>query len=127
MAAVVLKEQREEVVSVFFNPEGKISKSDPICSFKGNAYEPNLFLDSRNNEIYFTCTVENGGVANSDFDIKSGFHVVVLTKRDGLGAHASNTETPETKNFVGYTRKRLARTRGYYNGILDRLACMATI
>ena len=95
-------------------------KTEGICSFKGNAYEPNIFLDSKRNEFFFACTVENGGIANSDFTLRSGLHMLVITKRTASGAHAANTETAATKNFVGYTNKTHARTAGYYNEHLDR-------
>ena len=95
-------------------------KSDSICSFKGNAYEPNIFVDSKRKEFYFTCTIQRGGVSNADFNLRSGVNMLVLTKRNGTGAHASNTETSETKNFVGYTSNTFAKTTGYYNERTDR-------
>ena len=120
MGAVVLEGTRKEVVGVFADPKGKFLKADSICSFKGNAYEPNIFFDSKRDEIFFTCTVENEGIAFADFDLKSSVHTVVLTKRDSNGEHAANTEKKETKNFVGYTNNTLARTTGYYNELTDR-------
>lgn len=120
MGAVVLEGTRKEVMGLFVDSKGKVLKADSICSFKGNAYEPNIFFDSKRNEFFFTCTVENGGVANADFNLKSGVHMVVLTKRDSVGEHASNTEKAETKNFVGYTNNTLAKTTGYYNELTDR-------
>ena len=107
-------------MSLFFDRGGKVFKTEGICSFKGNAYEPNIFFDSKRNEFVFSCTVENGVVAKSDFTLRSGLHMVVITKRTARGAHAANTETAATKNFVGYTNKTYARTAGYYNEHLDR-------
>lgn len=121
VGAVVIEGGKKEVVSLFFDRGGRVSKTEGICSFKGNAYEPNIFLDSRRNEFFFACTVENGGVANSDFTLRSGLHMLVITKRTASGAHAANTKTASTKNFVGYTNKTHARTAGYYNAHLDRL------
>ena len=120
MGAVILNAGRKEVVSLFMDSTGKILKSEGICSFKGNAYEPKIFFDSKRNEFFFACTVESGGVADADFNLQSGLHMVVITKRDANGAHASNTKSTGTKNFVGYTNKTLARTSGYYNEHLDR-------
>ena len=120
VGAVVIEGGKKEVVSLFFDRGGRVSKTEGICSFKGNAYEPNIFLDSRRNEFFFACTVENGGVANSDFALRSGLHMLVITKRTASGAHAANTKTASTKNFVGYTNKTHARTAGYYNAHLDR-------
>lgn len=111
---------RKEVIGLFVDARGKILKADSVCSFKGNAYEPNIFTDSKRNEFFFTCTVQGGGVANADFNLRPGLNMVVLTKRDAKGAHASNTETAETKNFVGYTNNTLAKTSGYYNERTDR-------
>lgn len=120
MGAVILEETHKEVTGLFVDSKGKVLKADSICTFKGNAYEPNIFVDSKRDEFFFTCTVENGGIANADFDLKSGVHMVVLTKRDSNGEHASNTEKAETKNFVGYTNNSLAKTTGYYNKLTDR-------
>ena len=120
VGAVIVDGGRKEVASVFFDWAGKVSKTDMICSFKGNAYEPNIFFDSKRNEFFFACTVENGGIANSDFTLRSGLHMLVITKRTAHGAHAANTKTASTKNFVGYTNKTHARTAGYYNAHLDR-------
>ena len=105
-------------MSLFFDRGGKVFKTDRICSFKGN--EPNIFFDSKRNEFVFACTVENGVVAKSDFTLQSGLPMVVITKRTARGAHAANTGTAATKNFVGYTNKTYARTAGYYNEHLDR-------
>ncbi|XP_022788297.1 uncharacterized protein LOC111328184 [Stylophora pistillata] len=121
VGAVVLAHTRKEVIGLFVDARGKILKADSVCSFKGNAYEPNIFTDSKRNEFFFTCTVQGGGVANADFNLRPGLNMVVLTKRDAKGAHASNTETAETKNFVGYTNNTLAKTSGYYNERTDRL------
>ncbi|XP_020600643.1 uncharacterized protein LOC110039834 [Orbicella faveolata] len=121
VGAVILEETRKEVTGLFVDSKGKVLKVDSICSFKGDAYEPNIFFDSKRDEFFFTCTVENGGIANADFELKSGVHMVVLTKRDSNGEHASNTEKAETKNFVGYTNNTLAKTTGYYNELTDRL------
>ena len=107
-------------MSLFFDRAGKVFKTEGICSFKGNAYEPNIFFDSKRNEFVFACTVENGVVAKSDFTLQSGLPMVVITKRTARGAHAANTGTAATKNFVGYTNKTYARTAGYYNEHLDR-------
>ena len=120
VGAVILDGGRKEVASVFFDRGGKVSQTDSICSFKGNAYEPNIFFDSKRNEFFFACTVENGGIAKTDFTLRSGLHMLVITKRTAHGAHAANTETAATKNFVGYTNKTHARTAGYYNAHLDR-------
>ena len=116
MVAAVVEETRKEVIGLFVDSKGKVLKVDPICKFKGDAYEPNIFVDSKRNEFVFTCTVEKGGITN----LRPGFNVVVLTKRDTNGEHASNTEKAETKNFVGYTSNSLAKTNGYYNELTDR-------
>ena len=120
VAAVVVDGGHKEVAGVFVTPAGKVLKAEAICDFKGNAYEPNIFFDSKRNEFYFTCTVESGGVADADFNLQSGLHMIVLTKRNATGGHASNTDSASTKNFVGYTNKTLARTSGYYNEFTDR-------
>ena len=120
MVAAVVEETRKEVIGLFVDSKGKVLKVDPICSFKGDAYEPNIFFDSKRDEFVFTCTVEKGGIADADFDLQSGVYIVVLTKRDSYGEHASNTEKAETKNFVGYTNNSLAKTNGYYNELTDR-------
>ena len=120
MGAVVLEETRKEVIGLFVDSKGKVLKADSICKFKGDTYEPNIFFDSKRDEFFFTCTVENGGIANADFNLQSGVYIVVLTKRDSVGEHASNTEKAETKNFVGYTNNSLAKTNGYYNELTDR-------
>ena len=118
MGAVVVEETRKEVIGLFVDSKGKVLKGDSICNFKGDAYEPNIFFDSKRDEFVFTCTVENGGIA--DADLQSGVNIVVLTKRDSNGEHASNTEKAEIKNFVGYTNNSLAKTNGYYNELTDR-------
>jgi len=119
-AAVVVNGGRKEVAGVFIDSRGKVLKAELIFSFKGNAYEPNIFFDSKRNEFYFTCTVESGGIAKADFNLQSGLNTIVLTKKSATGGHASNTDTAKTKNFVGYTNKMLARTSGYYNKLIDR-------
>ena len=119
MAAVVVDGGRKEVAGVFVDPAGKVLKTETICDFKGNAQEPNIFFDSKRNDFYFTCTVESGSIANADFNLQSGLHMIVLTKKNATGGHASNTDS-NTKNFVGYTNKTLARTSGYYNEFTDR-------
>ena len=111
---------RKEVIGLFVDTRGKVLKSDPVCSFRGNAYEPNIFVDSKRSEFYFTCTVQGGGVSSADFNLRPGLNMVVLTKRDANGVHASNTETADTKNFVGYTNNTHAKTSGYYNERTDR-------
>ena len=116
----MLEENRKEVTGLFLDSKGKLVKGDSVCSFKGDAYEPNIFFDSKRDEFIFTCTVESGGIADADFNLKAGVHMVVLTKRDSNGEHASNTEKKETKNFVGYTNNTLAKTTGYYNEQTDR-------
>lgn len=121
VGAVVLSHSRKEVIGLFADARGKVLKSDPVCSFRGNAHEPNIFVDSKRNEFYFTCTVQGGGVSNADFNLRPGLNMVVLTKRDANGVHASNTETADTKNFVGYTNNTHAKTSGYYNERTDRL------
>lgn len=108
------------MIGLFADARGKVLKSDPVCSFRGNAHEPNIFVDSKRNEFYFTCTVQGGGVSNADFNLRPGLNMVVLTKRDANGVHASNTETADTKNFVGYTNNTHAKTSGYYNERTDR-------
>ena len=120
MAAVVMHGGRKEVAGIFVDLRGKVLKAEAICNFKGSAYEPNIFVDTKRNEFYFTCTVESGGISNADFNLRSGFYTIVLTKRNAFGEHASNTETTKTKNFVGYTNKTFARTGGYYNELTDR-------
>ena len=115
-----MEESRKEVASLFVDSKGKVLKAETICSFKGSAFEPNIFFDSKRNEFFFACTVESGGVANADFNLRSDVYSVVLTKRDGNGQHASNTETTATKNFVGYTNNTFAKTTGYYNELTDR-------
>ena len=73
MGAVVLEENRKQVVGVFVDPKGKFLKSDSICSFKGNAYEPNIFFDSKRDEIFFTCTVEDREIPFAgDYDVVIG-------------------------------------------------------
>ena len=116
----MVAEPRKGVVGVFVDSKGKVLKTAEICSFKGDAYEPNIFFDSKRSEFYFSCTVSSGGVADADFNLRSGLHMVVLTKKDANGAHASNTESADTKNFLGYTNKTLSRTSGYYNEHIDR-------
>ena len=116
MVAAVVEETRKEVIGLFADSKGKVLKGDSICKFKRDAYEPNIFFDSKRNEFVFTCTVEKGGITN----LQSGFNTVVLTKRDSNGEHASNTEKAETRNFVGYTNNSLAKTNGYYNELTDR-------
>lgn len=120
VGAVVVEESRKEVAGLFIDTGGKVLKAEEICDFKGSAYEPNIFFDSKRNEFFFTCTVGSGSVVNADFNLRSGLHMVVLTKRDAHGAHASNTESADTKNFVGYTNNTLAKTTGYYNEHTDR-------
>jgi len=120
VGAVVLEETRKEVIGLFVDSKGNVLKGDSVCRFKGNAFEPNIFFDSKRDEFFFTCTVENGGIAKADFNLKAGAHMVVLTKRDSNGEHASNTEKKETKNLVGYTNNTLAKTTGYYNEQTDR-------
>ena len=120
VGAVVIEESRKEVIGLFVDSKGKVVKHDGICSFKGSSYEPNIFFDSKRNEFYFTCTVASEGVAQSDFNLRPGMHMVVLTKRTSAGEHASNTETADTKNFVGYTNRTLAKTTGYYNKLTDK-------
>lgn len=121
VGAVVVDGGRKEVVGLFVDKKGKVLKALPICNFKGDAFEPNVFIDSKRNESYFTCTVSSGGIANADFKLKSGLTIIVATKKDAHGEHASNTKTADTKNFIGYTNKTLARTSGYYDELADRL------
>ncbi|XP_078373114.1 uncharacterized protein LOC144656754 isoform X1 [Oculina patagonica] len=124
VASVVFAEDvevRKEVVGVFFDFKGKVQYTDAVCHFiKGDGYEPNLFYDSMRKEIYFTCTVESRGVRTLHLDLRSGLHLLVIDKRNASGAHASNLD-PSQLNFIGYTNKTFARTRGYYNELLDRL------
>ena len=121
MGAIELLEKgRKEVAGFFLDSKGTFLKGESMFSFKGDAYEPNIFFDSKRDEFIFTCTVESGGIADADFNLKAGVHMVVLTKRDSNGEHASNTEKKETKNFVGYTNNTLAKTTGYYNEQTDR-------
>lgn len=120
IGAAVMESGRTEVVGLFVGQTGKVLKAESVCSFKGNAYEPNIFFDSKRKDFYFTCTVENGGIANADFNLQSGLQMLALTKRNAFGEHASNTKTAATKNFVGYTNKTMARTSGYYNEATDR-------
>ena len=120
MAAVVIHGARTEVAGIFADLRGKVLKAQTICSFKGDAYEPNIFVDTKRDEFYFTCTIQSGGIANADFNLQSGLYMIVLTKKNAFGEHATNTETAETKNFVGYTNKTFGRTSGYYNELTDR-------
>ena len=120
MGAAVVEETRKEVIGLFVDFNGNVLKGDSVCRFKGNATEPNIFFDSKRDEFFFSCTVEKGGIAKADFNLKAGLHMVVLTKRDSNGEHASNTEKKETKNLVGYTNNTLAKTTGYYNEQTDR-------
>ena len=46
--------------------------------------------------------------------------MVVLTKRNGIGEHSSNTAAADTKKLVGYTNNTFAKTSGYYNKLSDR-------
>ena len=113
-------QMRKEVVGVFLDFKGKVQYSDAVCHFiKGDGYEPNLFYDSKRKEIYFTCTVESRGVRTLHLDLTAGLHLLVIDKRNATGAHASNLDSSQL-NFIGYTNKTFARTRGYYNKILDR-------
>ena len=121
MAAVVVSGvTRKEVTGLFLDSKGKVLKWDPVCGAEKDAYEPNIFFDSKRDEFYFTCTVEKGGVTKADFNLKEGVNYLIFTKLDSNGEHASNTEKKETKNFVGYTNNTLAKTTGYYNEQTDR-------
>ena len=111
-ATVVLSQPRKEVAALFLSSLGKLSSAQNICSFRTDAYAPNLWWDSKREEIYFTCQIER--------HIFAGQYVVVLTKKNATGAHAANTPTQRTKNVVGYTDKQNAHIQGYYNPRLDR-------
>ena len=119
VAALVVARPRKEVFGVFLDTTGQFKQVESICSYKRDAYEPRLFLDDKRNEIFFTCTVERAG-ANADFQVAPDSYLIVMTKKTATGAHAANTPTPQTKLFVGYTKKQYAQTQGYYNGVIDR-------
>lgn len=121
MGTSVIDGARKEVAALFVGFNGNVLKSEPVCNFKGDAYEPNIFFDSKRKEFYFTCTVARGGIADADFTLRSGLTIIVSTKKDANGNHAANTVTGATKNFIGYTNKTLAKTTGYYNELTDRL------
>ena len=123
MGAAVIDGGRKEVVALFVGFNGNVLKSEPVCNFKGDAFEPNIFFDSKRKEFYFTCTVTSGGIADADFTLRSGLTMIVSTKKNAYGAHAANTVTGATKNFIGYTNKTHAKTSGYYNELTDRLVC----
>lgn len=121
VGASVIDGGRKEVAALFVDLNGNVLKTELVCSFKGDASEPNIFFDSKRKEFYFTCTVARGGIADADFTLRSGLTMIVSTKKDAKGNHAANTVTGATKNFIGYTNKRLAKTTGYYNELTDRL------
>lgn len=118
MAAAVIESDTKQIVDVFLDFKGKVQSAKVLFSYKRNSFEPNIFLDSKTNEFYFTCTVESGGAPSAD--LKSGLHMILLTKLNGTGAHASNTNSRSTMNLVGYTNNTLAKTSGYYNEHTDR-------
>lgn len=109
----------KQVVDAFLDVRGNIQRGEVLFSFKKSAYEPKIFLDSKRNEFYFTCTVESGGIEHAD--LKTGFQMIFLTKLDSKGAQPSNTgTTKKAMSFVGYTNNTLAKTSGYYNEHTDR-------
>ena len=120
MGAIELLEKgRKEVAGFFLDSKGTFLRGESMFSFKGDAYEPNIFFDSKRDEFYFTCTAETEGITDTDINLKAGVRMVALTKRDRNGEHASNLEK-KNNNFVGYTNNTLAKTTGYYNEQTDR-------
>ena len=107
--------------ALFLNSVGKVSSFQSVCSFRTDAYAPNLWWDSKREEIYFTCQIaRQAAVGVSDFALEPGQYLVVATKKNATGYHAANTPKRSTLHLVGYTDKQHANIQGYYNPRLDR-------
>ncbi|XP_031563420.1 uncharacterized protein LOC116298966 isoform X2 [Actinia tenebrosa] len=120
VASVVVTKPKKDVIGLFLDKNGKVAKVGQVCSFRYDAYEHNLFHDSKRDEFYFTCTIENKGtIANPQLETRP--FMVLMTKMDAFGVHASNTPSSGTKTLIGYSNKRHTRHEGYYNQKTDRL------
>ncbi|XP_048579152.1 uncharacterized protein LOC116604854 [Nematostella vectensis] len=121
VASVIIAMPKKDVASLFLDRDGRMQASAQICSFKGHAYEHNLFLDSKRNEFFFTCLVETRGAKMLNVKMENKPYVLVMTKKNATGGHASNIPNPETKNMVSFTTKRDGHVEGYYSEKKDRL------
>lgn len=70
MASLIADKPSKDIVALFLNDLGQVVTSLPVCSFKTDSYEHNLFLDTKRLEFYFTCSLEKRG-ATADFKVRS--------------------------------------------------------
>ena len=116
----MIHQPRKDVFALFLTGQGKLASNQQVCSFRTDAYEPNLWWDSKREEVYFTCQIaRQAAVGKADFQLQPEPYLVLLTKKNATGANAASVGQ-NTKHMVGYTNKRYANTRGYYNPRLDR-------
>ncbi|KAK3731505.1 hypothetical protein QZH41_008533 [Actinostola sp. cb2023] len=120
VATIIADKAKKDIVVLFLNELGNLLIAKPVCTFKTDAYEHNLFLDSKRSEFYLTCSLERKG-ASADFQLEKRPFLVLMTKMNATGGLAGNTPSSDRKTLIGYSAKRYNRHEGYYNDKTDRL------